>query len=227
MHERILLLTEASAGPEAFQECRALGGQLATALGEAVAVALLPKTRMQLVRASLQAAGGDRYLEALPPLAPATPMGSAPFLWREDGRPDWAQMWTGFCELALFGGPPHRGDAEALTAPQAPGGDGDSACFAIAEIVRGIQETTGLVAEPAEPGWIAVRCASTKMAAWLCACIILENVDARCDEERLFLPASQDFTLKNEVKSVITVLAKTHHYWEAHVDAQQAAAARA
>ena len=90
---------------------------------------------------------------------------------------------------------------------------------------RGIWETTGLFAEPAEPGWIAVTCDSTKMAAWLCACIILENVDARCDGEILLLPASPDFQLKNEVKSVITVLAKTNHYWQAHVESQEAALA--
>jgi sirohydrochlorin cobaltochelatase len=63
------------------------------------------------------------------------------------------------------------------------------------------------------------------MAAWLCATIILENVDARCEEERLFLPAGSDFTLKDQVKSVITVLAKTHHYWEAHLASRAATAA--
>ncbi len=225
MSERILIIVEASVTPAAFQECRTLGSQLAGSFGAAVGVALLPTTRMQLVRATLHAAGGDRYVEAIQP-ATAAPMGSAPFLWRDDGRPDWERMWTGFCELALFGGPPHRGAESALTASQLPAGEPDSDCDAIAEIVRGIRETTGLIAEPAEPGWIAVRCRSTKMAAWLCACIILENVEARCEEERLFLPASQDFALKNEVKSVITVLAKTHHFWEAHANAQATAAAR-
>jgi sirohydrochlorin cobaltochelatase len=59
------------------------------------------------------------------------------------------------------------------------------------------------------------------MAAWLAACIILENVDATCDEERLLVPASPAFGLKDEVKSVITVVAKTVHYWQAHVEAQE------
>ena len=96
----------------------------------------------------------------------------------------------------------------------------------IAEIRRGMWETTGLYAEPAEePGWIAVTCHSRKMAAWLCASIILENVDARCEEERLFLPASPDFDLKNEVKSIVTVLAKTNHYWQAHIEATEGVAA--
>ncbi|HZQ35899.1 MAG TPA: hypothetical protein VFD32_08205 [Dehalococcoidia bacterium] len=225
MHQRILLLAEASAGPEAFQACRSLAGQFAATVGEPVGVALLPKTRMQLVRATLQAAGGDRYVEELPPRASATPMGSARFVYREDGRPDWAEMWTSFCELALYGGPPHRGEDTTLHAPQQPGLTPQDGFDAIAEIRRGVWETTGLFAEPAAPGWIVVRCSSRKMAAWLCATIILENVEARCEEERLFLPASPDFALENEVKSVITVLAKTCHYWQAHLTAQTAATA--
>ena len=147
--------------------------------------------------------------------ARGAPMGAAPFVWRADGRPDWRAMWSSFCELALFGGPPHRGPDNPLRAVT-PAGDGPGPTDAVAEIRRGIWETTGLFAEPATPGWLAVSCSSPKMAAWLCATIILENVDARVDEERLLVPANPSFTLEDEVKSVITVVAKTHHYWTAH-----------
>ena len=41
-------------------------------------------------------------------------MSSAPFVYRDDGQPDWGTMWKGFCELALYGGPPHRAPADAL-----------------------------------------------------------------------------------------------------------------
>ena len=51
----------------------------------------------------------------------------------------------------------------------------------LAELERGILETTGLAAAPAGPGLIAIRCESPRMAAWLCAAIILENVDARVE----------------------------------------------
>jgi hypothetical protein len=85
------------------------------------------------------------------------------------------------------------------------------------ELRRGIWETTGLYAEAAGPGWLAVTCASRKMAAWLCATIILENVEARVDEDRVLLPAGPAYRLEDEVKSIITVLAKTHHYWQAHI----------
>ena len=145
-------------------------------------------------------------------------MSSAPFVWRADGRPDWGSMWTTFCELALYGGPPHRGSDSPLRAAPA-GGAADSAAEMLTEMQRGIWETTGLYAETAVPGTLAVTCDSPVMAAWMCAAIILENVTARVDDDRLLLPAGPGYTLKDEVKSIITVVAKTHHYWSAHVTA--------
>jgi sirohydrochlorin cobaltochelatase len=159
-------------------------------------------------------AGRAEVIEPGPP--DAAPMSAAPFVWRPDGRPDWAAMWSSFCELALFGGPPHRGPDSALRAVT-EGAAAGAGSEAVAEIRRGIWETTGLYSEPAAPGWLAVTCDSPKMAAWLCATIILENVDARSDEERLLVPADPSFELTDQVKSVITVVAKTHHYWSAHI----------
>jgi sirohydrochlorin cobaltochelatase len=147
--------------------------------------------------------------------AAQAPMSAAPFVWRPDGRPDWRAMWTTFCELALFGGPPHRGPESALAGGPGAAAPGERS-EAVEEIRRGIYETTGLYSEPAAPGWLAVTCDSPRMAAWLCATIILENVEARSDEERLLVPADPSFALEDQVKSVITVVAKTHHYWSAH-----------
>ena len=146
--------------------------------------------------------------------AMAQPMSSAPFVWHPDGRPDWASMWTTFCELALFGGPPQRGADSALRAA-APGDACDAAM--LAEMRRGIWETTGLYAESSEPGRLVVSCDSPEMAQWMATAIALENVDARADEDRVVLPAARGYRLEDEVKSIITVVAKTHHYWQAHV----------
>jgi hypothetical protein len=146
----------------------------------------------------------------------AAPMAAAPFVWRADGRPDWRAMWTTFCDLALFGGPPHRGPAQALRPlPAAPG---DPACDPemLAEIERGILETTGLRAEPGPPGWIALACESPAMAEWIGAAIAPENVEVRVEDDRVLLPAPAGLTLENEVKSLVTVVAKTHHYWTVH-----------
>jgi len=59
----------------------------------------------------------------------------------------------------------------------------------------------------------------------MCAAIILENVDAKCEDEILYVPCSPDFDLKNQVKSVITVVAKVNHYWQAHIESTQPATA--
>jgi Ni2+-binding GTPase involved in maturation of urease and hydrogenase len=145
----------------------------------------------------------------------AAPMSSAPFVWRVDGRPDWATMWASFCDLALHGGPPHRGRDTALRgAPD--GGQIGSSPEMVEELRRGIVETTGLRAELATPGWLAVTCDTPEMARWLDHAIRLENVESRIDGVRLLVPAGPDFRLEDEVKSVITVVAKTHHYWRVH-----------
>jgi Ni2+-binding GTPase involved in maturation of urease and hydrogenase len=144
-------------------------------------------------------------------------MAAASFVWRADGRPDWGVMWASFCDLALHGGPPHRGSAHALPGPAptdpAPSSDPDM----LRELRRGILETTGLIAEATSTGWLTVTCASPEMAEWLRAAIVLENVAARAEGRHLLLPAGPRFTLADEVKSVITVMAKTHHYWTAHL----------
>jgi len=142
----------------------------------------------------------------------AAPMAAAPFVWRADGRPDWRVMWTSFCELALFGGPPHRGAEQALRG----GAEAPSDAEMVAEIRRGIRETTGLHAELEAPGWIAIRCESRAMAEWLGAAIAPENVEVRIEDDRVLLPVGPGFRLENEVKSVVTVVAKTHHYWTMH-----------
>src|SRR4029453_3099039 len=96
---------------------------------------------------------------------------------------------------------------------RAPNGTTRSDDEMLAEMRRGIWETTGLYAEPAS-GLLSRTCGSSTMAAWLCAAIILENVEARVEEDRLLLPAGPGYTLKDEVKSIITGIAKTHHYWQ-------------
>ena len=141
-------------------------------------------------------------------------MAAAPFVWRADGRPDWRAMWTSFCELALFGGPPHRGVEQALRGFRGDGEASDPEM--VAEIRRGIRETTGLHAELEAAGWIAIACESRAMAQWLGAAIALENVEVRVEDVRLLLPAGPRFRLEDEVKSIITVVAKTHHYWAMH-----------
>ena len=146
------------------------------------------------------------------------PMASAPMAYKEDGSVDWGNMWDSFCVLAQEGGPPHR--ATLLKAPP----DADPAHpqyeVVVAEIVRGVFETSGLHAAAAEPGWIAVKCTSRAMATWLAEAIIEENVAAHARDTLLLVPVGEHFQLTGEIKNVITAVAKTTHYWDDHVGAE-------
>lgn len=214
---RIVLVVDAGASDVVRAACEEAAAALAQRAGTPVTLVTAPVETLDAIHPIVRRS--PSRLRELTPREPASgPMSSAPFVWRRDGRPDWGAMWTTFCELALFGGPPQRGPAHALVGPD-DGPSDESSPEVLAELVRGIRETTGLDAEPAEPGWIAIPCESRSMAAWLCAAIVLENVDARVEGTRLRLPAGPGFTLEDQVKSVITVVAKTHHYWREHLEA--------
>ena len=217
MAGRLVLVIDADLPAAIRQVCADLAARLADQVGMPVTVAAAPVSRLDALEDSLRRDAEAQRREYTPTTRPdpGAPMTSAPFLWRPDGRPDWGGMWTTFCELALYGGPPQRGPESPLRAPSADGADSDAEM--LTEMRRGIWETTGLYAEPAGPGWLSVTCDSPTMAAWLCAATILENVGARVEDDRLLVPAGPHFGLKDEVKSVITVVAKTHHYWQAHV----------
>jgi hypothetical protein len=219
---RIVLVVDAAVSEAAREACAETAATLARRAGMPVTLATVPIETLDALQPVLRRS--PSRIDELGPPASADPaaMSSAPFVWH-DGRPDWGVMWTTFCDLALHGGPPQRGAAQALPGPGDAGGAGASSPEMLAEIVRGIRETTGLPAEGGEPGWVVVACESRSMAAWLCAAIILENVEARVEGDRLLLPAGPDFRLEDQVKSVITVTAKTHHYWREHLGGRRRA----
>jgi sirohydrochlorin cobaltochelatase len=158
-----------------------------------------------------------RYEEVSP-----QPMGAAPLKFGSDGKVAWDEMWQSFCDLALAGGPPHRGTlleavpaADALAEPQ-------KYQAIVEEIERGLQLVTGLpVVRSKTLGWVGIRCDSEDMAIWLMRAIIVENVMVRREDDVIYLPAGPRFTLKREIKNVVTVIAKTTHYWTAHIVAKR------
>jgi sirohydrochlorin cobaltochelatase len=155
----------------------------------------------------------DTYEEVMP-----VSMGSAGLKYDDDGRVAWDRMWQTFCDLAMAGGPPHRG---ALLEPASPAPQDQSGRVSV-EICRGIELVTGLKAQPSsEPGWIQVTCKSVGMAAWLVRAIVMENVLARHQGELLYLPYGPDFRMEREIKNVITVMAKTCHYWAGHTSPER------
>ncbi len=174
---------------------------------------------------------GEVHATPFPPVSPdqlppryrsgkpvsSAPMGSAPMRYADDGQVAWDQMWTDFCDLAMAGGPPHRGtplEPVPLADIQA-----DPAAYeqVVAEIERGLRLVTGLTTvRSTPPGWVGLCCTDEEMAHWLLLAIQRENVCVRQQGTLLFLPAGPAFQLEKEIKNVITAVAKTHHYWLEH-----------
>ncbi len=127
----------------------------------------------------------------------------------------WGEMWENFCALALDGGPSHR--SEMLTAQPMPDTHSPTYQQAVQEIVRGIQEVSGLPAAEVRPGWIGVTCPSAAMATWLAEAIVAEQVEAHAEENLLRVPVGDYYTVKGEIKNVVTAVAKTTHYWGDHL----------
>jgi len=215
----VLIIADTDVDWERTRELRDLAQSFAAFLGEPVEFAYVRPELADLARLSIAPMTGDAPIEVLSPLRVQTEgMAAADVVYTDDGRIDWSAMWESFCELAYFGGPPHRGPDSTVRAPSELLAPVEGEFDAITEIRRGIYMTTGLFSELAEePGWLAISCRTRQMAAWMCACIILENVDARLDDQdRLLVPAGPQFGLKDQVKSVVTVVAKVAHYWQMH-----------
>jgi sirohydrochlorin cobaltochelatase len=146
------------------------------------------------------------------------PMRSAGLKYDPEGRVAWDQIWDGFCDLAMAGGPPHKGTLLEPATPSAIGADPDTYHDVAEEICRGIVMATDLDArDTAAPGWIRVACYSEAMAGWLVRAIVMENVAVRAEGLALYVPAAPHFRLEHEIKNVVTVVAKTSHYWLGHV----------
>lgn len=154
----------------------------------------------------------------------AAPMGAAELIFDTEGRVAWDRMWgfddpnSPFCELALAGGPPHRGELLEPVAPDSVQAGSEGYTRVLMELLRGIQMVTGLKGVMSRaPGWIGVQCESEEMALWLLRAIVVENICVRREGALLFLPAGPQFRLDHEIKNVLTALAKTHHYWKEHI----------
>lgn len=149
-----------------------------------------------------------------------TPMGTAPMRYDEQGQVAWNEMWTDFCDLALAGGPPHRGTVLEPASPDEIQANLTDYERVVSEITRGLRMVTGLpIIYGEQPGWIGLQCDDEEMAYWLWCAITVENVAVRREGRMLFLPAGPSYGITKEIKNVITVVAKTHHYWTEHRDA--------
>ncbi len=168
--------------------------------------------------------GDPRGRPCLPPryrdgkVVSAAPMGTAPMRYTEEGQVAWDEMWTDFCDLALAGGPPHRDTLLEPVPPDEVKADLENYERVVSEIERGWRLVTGLPTVRSEKlGWVGLQCKDEEMALWILRAIVVENVCVRREGNVLYLPAGPAFRLDMEIKNVITVVAKTHHYWTEHI----------
>jgi hypothetical protein len=161
------------------------------------------------------------YADSYQTLSPA-PMKAAGLKFDARGEVAWDQVWGSFCDLALAGGPPHKG---ALLGPASAA---DVAAHpeqyerVVREVCRGVEMVTSMPCESAVmPGWVRVECYSSTMAAWLLRAIVTENVAVRAEGVMLELPVAPSFRLEKEIKNIVTVSAKTSHYWLEHMPRAQ------
>ena len=156
-----------------------------------------------------------------------TSMSSAALKFAPDGKVAWDEIWGSFCDLAMAGGPPHKGKLLLPATQSEIDAQPNRYEEVVAEICRGIQLVADLTAEPsATPGWIRVECVNRATAEWLLRAITVENVAVRRTNLDLELPAAPHFRLEKEIKNVITVVAKTAHYWFGHIYRDQRAQIR-
>jgi sirohydrochlorin cobaltochelatase len=150
------------------------------------------------------------------------PMRSAGLKYGADGRVAWNEIWQSFCDLAMAGGPPHKGTL--LEPGRAADIEAHPHRYAevAEEICRGIMMAALLEAQPSpHKGWVRVTCLGDGMSAWLLRGIVMENVAVRSEGTALDLPAAPHFRVEKEVKNVVTVIAKTSHYWLEHMPRAQ------
>ena len=163
----------------------------------------------------------EEYQDTYEDVQPVS-MGSAGLKFGDDGQVAWDEMWESFCDLAMAGGPPHKGLLLEPASPEAGEAAPDRYRTVVDEICRGIRMVTGLRAAASPvPGWVRVTCLSQGMAGWLVRAITMENVAARSEGKALDLPAAPGFRLEKEIKNVVTVIAKTCHYWLGHMPRAQ------
>ena len=163
----------------------------------------------------------EEYQDSYEDVEPVS-MGSASLKYGRDGKVAWHDTWGTFCDLAMAGGPPHKGKILMAASQKEIDAEPERYQQVVEEICRGIGMVAFLAAEKsAIPGWVRVECESPAAAGWLARAIVMENVSARCEGTGLELPASPSYRIDKEIKNVITAVAKTGHYWLDHTGAAQ------
>ena len=164
----------------------------------------------------------EEYQDTYEDIKPVS-MGSAGLRFGTDGQVAWDEMWATFCDLAMAGGPPHKGTLLEPGTAEEIAREPERYERVLHDICRGVRMVAELpVRASPVPGWVRVTCPYEAMAGWLLRAIVMENVSARVvDGIMLDLPAGPAYRIEKEIKNVVTVIAKTTHYWTGHMRAPQ------
>lgn len=175
---------------------------------------------LQELDAKLKTILPQQYRECYEDVQPVS-MGTAGLKFDAAGRVAWDEIWGSFCDLAMAGGPPHRGTLLEPATPEQAAADPKGFRRVVDEICRGIRMVSSLAVNPGEEGFVELRCSDAGMAGWMTRAINMENVAAVLDGTTVKLPAGPHFRLEKEIKNVITSVAKTAHYYVHHMSQQQ------
>ena len=176
---------------------------------------------LEVLESRLRTILPEQYQDSYQDVQPVS-MGSAGLKYGPDGKVAWDEIWGSFCDLAMAGGPPHKGTLLESGRSADIDAEPDRYREVVDEICRGVMMAADLDARPSPSrGWVRVVCYSELMAEWLLRAIVMENVAVRRDGRTLDLPAAPHFRLEKEIKNVVTVMAKTCHYWMGHMPRTQ------
>ena len=149
-----------------------------------------PRVALAALDSRLNALLPPEYQNAVDEVQPVS-MGSAPLKLDADGDVAWDEMWGAFCDLAMAGGPPHKGLLLSPGTAAEIAADRTRYSAVVSEISRGIWMVSRLDAgASADVGWIRVECQDEAMAGWLLRAIVMENVAVRSGGSAIGLPAA-------------------------------------
>ena len=96
---------------------------------------------LETLEARLRAILPDEYQDTYEEVQPVS-MGSAGMRYDVDGRVAWNEMWATFCDLAMAGGPPHKGTLLEPASPAQIASQPNRYAQVVEEISRGIRMVT-------------------------------------------------------------------------------------
>lgn len=146
----------------------------------------------------------------------AKPMAAAPIVYDDSGKVAWDKMWDSYCNLAKEGGPSHRGKDQSIIKKSHITPETEEYRAAMNEALRGVGLIVPYKLSEDNDGWITLELETSNKAKWFNEVINEENVEAKQNGKTILLPINDDFDVTHDVKSIITVVGKAHHYWKIH-----------